>query len=368
MKRIVVKLGTSTVTGGGKKLSPLHMGELARQASLLHHRGLDIILVSSGAIAAGREILSDPHPENKYVPFKQMLASVGQVHLMKVWEGLFAEQNVRVGQVLLTRSDFNARSQYLNARNTFKALLDQRVLPICNENDTTATSEIKVGDNDRLSAFIANLVGADLLILLTDQEGLFTADPRQHPDAKLIPLIEKIDEKTQSHAKDSSNPLKLGTGGMVTKVEAARLASSSGIKTIIAKATAPNILLELAESKGKGTLFMPQNTLLESRKRWLLAEKREGKIHIDAGAEKKLIKEGASLLAIGICNIEAKFDRGAVVEIRSAENHPLGVGIANYSSTAIEKLKGKHSKLIEEILSYSYGHEIVHRDNLTLFN
>src|ERR1700722_1067749 len=230
-KRIVFKIGTSTLTRGSKKLSKPVMMELVRQAVKLHEQGHHIVLVTSGAVAAGRDVLRHPMPDHS-MPFKQMLAAVGQVHLIHIWSELFNCYDVTVGQVLLTKNDFSNRQSYLHAQDTLRALLKHRVIPIVNENDTVATDEIKVGDNDNLSALVANLIAADLLVLLTDQEGLFTADPRQDPDAKLIPIVEKIDPSIYALAGDSKSGL--GTGGMVTKLQAAQIAANSGTKTLIA--------------------------------------------------------------------------------------------------------------------------------------
>jgi glutamate 5-kinase len=364
-KIYIFKIGTSTLTAGSKQLSRRFMLDLVRQAAQLHQQGYQIILVSSGAGAAGREILKHP-PHNKSMPFKQMLTSVGQVHLMQIWSDLFKIYEIPVGQVLLTRSDFSNRQRYLNARDTLEALLHYRVIPIVNENDTVATDEIKVGDNDNLSALVANLLAADVLVLLTDQQGLYTADPRYHPEAKLIPVIDKMDVSVLALAGDSKSGL--GTGGMITKLQAAQMATQSGTTTIIASSALPDVLLKIAAGEAIGTLFKAQSNPRESRKRWLLSEKAQGQIRLDAGASKKISTNGASLLSVGISSVINTFERGAVVQLISPEGIPIAVGLTNYSSAEINKLIGLKTHQIEECLGYTCGDEIVHRDNIALYN
>ncbi len=363
-QRFVLKLGTSTLTNGTKTLSRRTMLELVRQAALLHEEGHEIVFVSSGAVAAGREVLKQPRLDAS-MPTKQMLSSIGQVRLMQMWTELFALYDITVSQVLLTHGDFSNRTRYLNVRDTLSALIEHRVIPIVNENDTVATKEIKVGDNDNLSALVANLIAADLLILLTDQEGLFTADPRVDNTATLIPLVEHIDENIYQLAGGSLT--QLGTGGMITKIQAAHLATQSGTPTVVASSARKNIIADLIHGKPIGTLFKAQISLRESRKRWLLSEKPQGTIHIDAGATKQLSKSGASLLAVGITDVGKTFERGSIIQIVSPEGKTLAVGIASYSSDEVKRLAGMHSHEIERILGYTYGPEIVHRDNMTLF-
>lgn len=365
MQKVVIKLGTSTLTKGTKNLSRRHMLELARQIGELHEQGKQVLIVTSGAVAAGREVLQYPTIERD-LPGKQMFASVGQGRLMQIWAEIFSLFDIKVGQILLTRGDFSNRKRYLNVRDTLHCLLSHRVIPIINENDTVATDEIKVGDNDNLAALVANLIAADSLILLTDQNGLYTADPRQDPEAKLVSTVKHIDESTYALAGGSSALVGLGTGGMTTKIQAAHLAAQSGTRTIVTSSLIPHVLIELAAGKQIGTLFLAETTLRESRKRWLLSEKHQGAIYIDAGAEEKLTKNGASLLPIGISKVSSDFERGAIIQLISENQKPLAVGMTNYGSQEIQKLIGCHSKHIEDILGYSYGHEIIHRDNLTL--
>ncbi len=365
MRKIVVKVGTSTLTQGGQKLSRRYMLELVQQIAQLQTQGLQIVLVSSGAIAGGRELLNIPKTDRS-LPSKQMYSSVGQVKLMQTWSELFSLFELNVGQVLLTRDDFSDRRRYLNARDTLNCLLKHHVIPIINENDTVATKEIQVGDNDNLAALVANLIEADTVILLTDQEGLFTADPRSNKDAKLIPLVKRIDKSIFDLAGGSST--NLGTGGMITKIEAAQIASQCGTRTIIASSARSNILIDLALGKKIGTEFLAEITARESRKRWLLSEKRRGMIHVDAGAASKIRSHGASLLASGITTTSQGYERGAVVEVIAPSGEAIAVGLTNYDSLEIQQLIGKQSNCIEDILGYSYGPEMIHRTNMTRIN
>lgn len=253
MKKIVIKLGSSSLTNGTTKLSRSHMIELVRQICFLHQEGHEIVLVSSGAIAAAREDFPAKKIENS-IPSKQMLASIGQVRLMQTWSELFSIYGITIGQVLLTRSDFMNEKNAAHARNTFQCLMEHRIIPIVNENDTVATEEICLGDNDNLSAHVSHLIGADLLILLTDQEGLYTADPRVHPEAELIQTIHKIDDAIAQCAGNSPHE-GVGTGGMVTKLQAAKFATQKGTATVIASSKTPNVILDLVAGKRVGTLF-----------------------------------------------------------------------------------------------------------------
>lgn len=365
-KKIVVKVGTSTLTQGSKKLSKQAMLELARQLSIIYQKeNTDVILVSSGAIAAGREALQYPTLDRS-LPSKQMFSAVGQVQLMQIWTQLFGLFDIHVGQLLLTRDDLSDRKRYLNARDTLDCLLQHRVLPIINENDSVATKEIRVGDNDNLAALVANLVGAHLLILLTDQEGLYTADPRVNREAKFIPEVKTIDDSIFALARGSSTSL--GTGGMITKLQAAQRATQCGTPTVIASFAKPNVLIALCEGKSIGTLFLTEITPQESRKRWLLAEKIEGLIHVDEGAAAKISHHGASLLPSGITGTTHAFERGASVHIIGPSQKPLAVGITNYGHEEIQKILGLHSDKIEEKLGYSYGIEVIHRTDMTRVN
>lgn len=362
MEKIVIKIGTSTLTQGANKLSRRYMLSIAQQIALLHSQGKKVVLVSSGAITAGKELLNTSKPARS-LPSKQMFSSVGQVKLMQLWSDLFSIFDIQVGQLLLTRDDFSNRKRHLNARDTLFCLFQHGVVPIINENDSIATTEIRVGDNDNLAAFVGNLIAADKMILLTDQEGLYTKDPRLHADATLIPHVSHVDDKILALAGKSST--EFGTGGMITKIEAAKFAAQSGIETTIASANIPDILLHIVNGKEFGTTFKATTTSRESRKRWLLSERPEGKITVDDGASTKIFHHGASLLPSGITSTSSDFERGAIVIIKNSHDKPIGIGITNYSSEEIQKLIGEHSDSIEDILGYTRAKEIIHRSNMT---
>jgi len=366
--RIVVKLGTSLLTGGSSQLDKDIMSNLAGQIARLHQQGLEMLIVSSGAIAAGRHKLGLTK-DIKGLPHRQVLASVGQNSLINIYENLFSQYNITVAQALLTKADLADRSGYLNTRNTLLSLLELRVLCIINENDVVAVDEIqeaKFGDNDNLSAMVANLIDADLLMMLTDIAGLYTADPQHHPDARLIPRVERIDPEIERLAADTQN--KSGTGGMATKVEAAKLATASGAAVIIADGRGPDVILQLASGEAVGTIFSPAHTRLESRKRWMLSGLCvRGKLIVDSGAAMALKSQQRSLLAAGIRSLQGKFQRGDIVNIHDPQGTKIGCGITNYSSADIETITGSHSGQITALLGYDYGTEVVHRNNLVIF-
>jgi glutamate 5-kinase len=366
-RRIVVKLGTRLLTGGGNHLDQEVMAGLVAQVARLHEQGAAIILVSSGAIASGRHKLGLTRTI-KGIPFKQVLASVGQSRLMNIYEKLFEKHSITVAQALLTKADLADRAGYLNARNTLLALMELRVVCIVNENDVVSIDEIKeakFGDNDNLSAMVANLVDADMLMVLTDIGGLYTADPRIDPAARLIPLVTKIDASVKKlGATARSN---LGTGGMITKIEAAQLATSSGVHVVIADGREPDIILRLAAGEPTGTHFPPAVNNLESRQRWMLSGLgTKGKLIIDSGAALALKRHNRSLLSAGIQKAEGRFSRGDIVAIYDTEGTHLGCGITNYSSSDIGIIKGAQSNKIASLLSFDYGPEVVHRNNLAL--
>ena len=365
--RLVVKLGTSLLTGGSDHLNQEMMSGLIAQVAQLHNQGLELLVVSSGAIAAGRYKLGLTK-ERRGIPFKQVLASVGQGRLMNVYDQLFARHNITVAQALLTKADLADRAGYLNARNTLLALLELRVVCIVNENDVVAVDEIQeaqFGDNDNLSAMVANLVDADLLLILSDIAGLYTADPYRNPDARLIPQVDRIDSKIENLV--TATPGTLGTGGMATKIEAAKLATASGVTVIIADGREPDMILRLAAGEKAGTRFLPIVSKLESRQRWMLSGlSTKGKLVVDFGAASALKKQKRSLLAAGITQIEGEFQRGDIVNLYDPEGVRLGCGITNYSSADIAAIKGVHSDKIATTLGYDYGSEVVHRNNLVV--
>jgi glutamate 5-kinase len=366
-RRLVLKFGTSLLTGGTDHLSREIMGSLAAQVAELHARGLELIIVTSGAVAAGREKLGKLR-RVKGIPVKQMLAAVGQSRLMAIYTGLFEAFDIVVAQALLTRRDLTDRAGYLNARNTLLGLIERGVIPIINENDVVSADEIhdlKFGDNDNLSAMVASLIDADALIILTDINGLYTADPRKDASATLIPEIANIDAGIENLASDTSSAS--GTGGMITKIEAAKLATSCGCLLVIADGREPAILTRVLTGSAVCTRFLPATSKVESRKRWMLSGLGiRGKVTIDNGAAAALQKENRSLLATGIRDVSGHFNRGEIVEIIKLDGARIGTGIANYSAEDIGIIKGKHSAEIAPLLGYDYGAEVVHRNNLVV--
>lgn len=363
-KRIVVKLGTSVLTGGSPRLDRAGMVEVARQCAQLHLQGCDVIIVTSGAIAAGREQLGHPSLPPT-VSSKQMLAAVGQCRLMRVWEGLFEIYGLVIGQMLLTRADVADRDRYLNARDALQALLEHRIVPVVNENDAVATAEIKVGDNDNLSAMVAVLAEADLLVMLTDLDGLYTADPRTHPDAQLIREVQNIDSTLTAVAGGSVSGL--GTGGMTTKLQAADTARRAGIDVVIAGGRAPDVILRAANGEAIGTRFPAMDLPIENRKRWIFGNARPGgRLFIDAGAVVALRDKGGSLLPAGIVRVDGRFERGDSVVIVDLDDQPLARGIARYDSGDMRKIAGCHSGEIADRLGYTAGSVAVHRNDMLL--
>ena len=363
-RRIVIKFGTSVLTGGTVRLDRAHMVELVRQCAQLHKIGHDIIICTSGAIAAGRERLAFPNlPET--VTNKQMLAAVGQSRLMLEWERFFEIYGIHVGQMLLTRADVEDRRRFLNARDTLQTLLSQRIVPVINENDAVATAEIKVGDNDNLSALVVLLAEADLLLLLTDQPGLFTADPRNNPDAQLIPEVHDIDGSLRRLAGDSGSGL--GVGGMITKLQAADVARRAGAEVVIAAGQAPNVINRIVGGEAIGTRFPPLEAPLESRKRWIFAGPTPaGSITVDDGAAQALRTQGRSLLPAGIIAVNGIFECGDSVSITQIDGSEIARGTTRYGNAELQQILGCHSDEIAGRLGYAYGPVAVHRNDLIL--
>lgn len=384
-KRIVVKLGTNLLTAGSDRLDLVVMSTLVGQVARLHQQGRDVLLVTSGAIAAGRQELgiSDGMRD---IPCRQAMAAVGQTALMQSYEQLFEWHGIKVAQALLTRTDLSDRLGYLNARRTLLTLLKLRVLPIINENDVVAVEELggaSFGDNDNLSGLVANLVDADLLVILSDVDGLYTADPDKDKGAKLIPRVERIDKSIEKLAGGTRGR---GRGGMKTKLEAAKLATASGATAVIAGGLEKDIILRVVAGDEVGTIFVPTASNMESRKRWILSGlATRGSIVVDAGAAKALKEQNRSLLPAGVKEVEGKFERGDAVNIMAemakvkeratkskkgaggdAEYERIGCGITNYSSRELAAIKGARSDRIEELLGYAYGDEVVHRNDLVV--
>lgn len=363
--RIVIKVGTNVLRAGTERLHRPRLIDLARQITALINSGHEPILVSSGAIFAGRELLGiGHHTQRKDIPYKQMLAAVGQGRLLALYQQIFQLYDIVVAQALLTRADLANRTRYLNARNTLLLLLQQKTLPIINENDVVAVEEIKFGDNDTLSALVANLIDADLLLLLTDQPGLFTTDPRRDANAKLIEQVVNIDDSIWAAASGSNSGV--GTGGMTTKIKAAELATRSGVEVVIAPGTEPDCMLRVVNGEALGTRFSTQLSHVESRKRWILAEAAQGAIKVDDGAAEALCRGGKSLLAVGVTEITGEFSRGATVTVLNLQGQEIGRGITNYGADSLRAIAGKHSDQITQILGYDYGQTVIHRDNLVI--
>ena len=366
-KRIVIKVGTSTLTDGGQELCLARMVDLARQITEIKAAGMQVVLVSSGGIAAGREMMSY-HDLPRFLPAKQMLAAVGQPRLMAVYTQLFALYQQPIAQILLTRDDLADRRRYLNARNTLEALLDYGIIPIINENDTIATEEIRFGDNDNLSALIATVLEADLLLLLTDQDGVFDSDPSLNPEAELIRQVgeQAIPEAVLAAATASRTGL--GTGGMASKLSAADLARHGGAMVVIANGSTDRIIPRIVlEQEPLGTTFLPMTTHLESRKRFLLAGMAEssGTLWIDDGAVKAL-RNGGSILPVGVTAVEGDFARGQSLTVVDPEGTKVAVGLCSYNAADLRKIAGQRSDQIETVLGYAYGAEAIHHDNLML--
>ncbi|MBI2916618.1 MAG: glutamate 5-kinase [Chloroflexi bacterium] len=374
-RRLVVKLGTNLLTAGGERLSLDTMASLVGQVNQLQKQGRQVLVVTSGAVAAGRQELglapstgSGQAPDRKDIPFKQVLAAVGQGRLMEAYHQLFAWHGVVIAQTLLTRRDLSDRLGYLNARNTLLALLELNVVPIINENDVVAVEELEgttFGDNDNLSAMVANLVDADLLVILSDIQGLFTADPRLNAQATLVTHVDSIDAEIEKAAGGSGSAR--GVGGMATKIQAAKLATASGAAVIIADGRQPEVLLRVLGNEAIGTYFAPAASKLESRQRWLVSgPPPRGKLRVDSGAATALKGQGKSLLAVGIQAVEGDFQRGDVVHVCDGGGKTIACGLVNYPSEDIARIRGQRSERIHELLGYAYGDEVVHRDNLVL--
>lgn len=362
-RRLVVKVGSSSLTYDTGRPNLSQMELLVRQMADVHNSGRDVLLVTSGAIGLGLNRLGfKERPKN--MPEKQAAAAVGQGLLMQMYEKFFAEYGITVGQVLLNRQDFADRKRFLNARNTLYALLGMGVIPIINENDTVAVEEIKLGDNDTLSAMVSGLVDADLLILLSDIEGLYTADPRIDPGASFICEVRDINAETECMAGGAGSSV--GTGGMATKIQAARIAMVSGLATVVARAGERDIIRRLLAGEELGTVFWP-SVKLENRKQWIaFSSTIQGKLQVDQGAAEVLVNRGKSLLPSGIIRVEGDFDIGNTVSIVGPDAMELARGVVNYSAGEIDAIKGLHSNDIEKVLGHKDYDEVIHRNNLVI--
>jgi glutamate 5-kinase len=361
---LVIKVGSSLVTNEGRGLDAAAIARWAAQVAALRKLGKQCILVSSGAIAEGMQRLGwskRPHAMNEL----QAAAAVGQMGLAQCYETCFREHGLATAQVLLTHADMADRERYLNARSTLRTLLKLGVIPVINENDTVVTDEIRLGDNDTLGALVTNLVEADALVILTDQAGLFDADPRQNPGAKLIAEGKAGDARLETIASGAGSSL--GKGGMLTKVLAAKRAARSGAHTVIASGAEPDVLLRLARGEAVGTLLTAETMPLAARKQWLADHLNlGGRLKLDAGAVRALSSGGRSLLPIGVAEVSGEFERGAVVACVDPAGREIARGLANYSAAETRRIMGKPSGEIEAILGYVDEPELIHRDNLVL--
>ena len=363
-RRIVVKVGSSILASVEKGLLYDVFSHLTKEISDLKRQGYEIVLVSSGAIAAGMEKLGyKTRPQA--ITQKQATAAVGQTRLMKIYEDYFSRYQQMVAQILLTHDDLSHRRRFLNARNTLLTLLDIGIIPIINENDTVVVDEIKFGDNDNLSALITNLIGADLLIILTDMDGLCDSDPRVNPHARCIPLVEEIDADLEGIVGETKS--ETSVGGMISKIQAARKASRFGIPTVVARGSKEGVLHQILKGKEIGTLILPKRDALSSRKHWIAFNpKPKGDVIVDDGAKKAIVQRGKSLLPSGVIKIKGSFNRGDLVTCLGPRGKEFARGLVNYSAAELEKIRGLRSDQIETTLGYKYSDEVIHRDDLVV--
>jgi glutamate 5-kinase len=363
-RRVVVKIGSSLLSAE-EGLDLRRIRTLVQEMAELATDGREFILVTSGAVAAGRARLR-LRERPKTIPQKQAAAAVGQIDLMAAYKECFERRGRHVAQILLTREDLSNRRRYLNAKHAIAALLEARVLPIVNENDSVAVDEIKLGDNDNLSAAVAALVEADLLVILSDVDGLYTADPRQQPNALPVPVVEASDPQAERYAAASSG--RLGTGGMATKLEAARKAAAAGISTIIADGRGDDALARVLDPNAVcGTLVVPSTDRLASRKHWIAFTLRpQGVLHLDAGAAAALRERGRSLLPSGVKVVEGTFGAGDCVRCVAPDGAEVARGLVNYSAGELRRIQGAHTRDIDSILGYKISDEIIHRDDMVI--
>lgn len=364
-KRIVVKVGTSTITYANGKRNFSQIDRLAREISDLQNQGKEMILVTSGAVAVGVDRMGLPG-KPKTIPGKQAAAAVGQGVLMHTYEKFFADYGQIVAQVLITKTEAIDRHRYTNTRNTFMELMRQRVIPIVNENDVVALDELKIGDNDNMSALVAGIVDADLVIILSDVDGLYTANPQTHPDAVIVPEVAEITPEIEASAGGVGSAR--GTGGMATKIQAAKAATSSGIHLVIASGTEKNAITRVLQGEELGTLFVSRENRLQFRKRWLaFGAKIAGSIVVDDGCAKAIRKAGGcSILPAGVFAVQGEFLPGSTVSVIDKDAHELARGLVHYSSAELELIKGCNSGEIANILGHKNFDEVIHRDDLVI--
>ena len=362
--RIVVKVGSSTLTHETGKLNYHRIERLAMEIADLANQGKEMVLVSSGAVSAGMGPLGlSARP--KTIREKQAVAAVGQGVLMHTYEKMFREYGQNVGQVLLTRMDAQDRKKFMNSRNTLLTMLQMGVIPIINENDVVAIDEFKIGDNDTLSAMVSNFIEADLLIILSDVDGLYTANPQTHPEARIIPVVTEVDKHVYDIAGGAGSSI--GTGGMYTKIQAASIATSSGVDMVIASGSEDGVLRRICQGEDVGTWFTAKDSNLHTKKRWLLSgSKAQGSLIVDGGCRNALVEHGSSLLPVGIAAVEGEFHEGDIVNVMY-EGLVIAKGIVNYNSESVEAIKRHKTDDIEGILGHEGVYEeVIHRDNLVV--
>ncbi len=363
VKRIVVKIGSSIITNEAEVIDEAFLDSLAKQVYQLTKTGKEIIIVSSGAVAAGMMVLKLKEKPAK-ISEKQAVAACGQGYLIHKYSEIFFRYGLIVAQILLTSEDIAARARYLNAKNTLENLIQKKIIPVINENDTVATKEIKMGDNDNLSAEVACLIDADLLIILSDVDGLYDKDPRESEDAKIIDFIDNVDRFFKKATNKAGS--KVGTGGIFTKLQAVKKTMVVGIPAVLAKGREDNILIKILSGKKAGTFFCPGEKKISHKKYFISYNvKPKGRIYIDKGAFDAITKKGRSLLPSGIVKVSGNFRAGDVVDVLS-EDVVVARGLTNYSLLDVEKIKGKKSIEIEEVLGYKYDDEVIHRNNMVL--
>ena len=363
-RRWVVKIGSALLTDGGRGLHREAIADWVEQMAALRARGIELVLVSSGSVAEGMARLgwsSRPSEMHKL----QAAAAVGQMGLVQTWETFFHRHELRTAQVLLVHDDLASRQRYLNARSTLKTLIELGVVPVINENDTVATDEIRFGDNDTLAALVANAIDADVLVILTDQMGLYARDPRQDPDAPLVHYADANDEALEYMAGGSGT--QLGRGGMITKVRAARLAAHSGANTVIVGGRAQNVLLRVAAGEEIGTFLHTSQQPIAARKQWLAGHLQvRGRLVLDEGAVRVLRESGRSLLPVGVREVRGDFTRGELVACVGPDGREVAKGLVNYNADEARRIMGLSTRRIQEVLGYSDDEELIHRDNLVV--
>ncbi len=365
-QRWVVKIGSALLTKDGKGLDYAAIAAWSAQIATLRQQGREIVLVSSGSVAEGMSRMGWA-TRPKELAKLQAAAAIGQTGLIEAYESQFKQYNIQAAQILLTHDDVSNRKRYLNARNTLRTLIELKTLPIINENDTVALEEMRLGDNDTLAALVANLIEADLLVILTDQAGLFDKDPRHHDDAQLI--TEELASNPALLNYAGSVATALGSGGMATKITAAQRAASSGCATIIASGRENNVLQRLSEGENLGTLLLPDKTQLAARKQWIAGQvQARGVLFLDKGACLSIQENGSSLLAIGVKSSKGEFKRGDIVDCKNPQGETIARGLINYSSEEVKKLHGISGSKMSEVLGYQGESELVHRDNLVLYS